>query len=147
MENQTETAGVLNVEITDIKQNVYVYGCSGATINVTGKCKSIILDSCKKTKLMFDFAMATCEVVNSTRIEIHCRDKCASVAIDKTDGIIVYLPPTSLDTPIVASKSSEMNVAWADADGEIIERPIPEQYVHKISGNTVTAEVSDLYGH
>jgi hypothetical protein len=69
------------------------------------------------------------------------------VAIDKTDGIIVNLPLTSLDTTIVASKSSEMNVQWPGADGELIERPIPEQYVHKISGNSVTADVSDLYSH
>jgi len=54
---------------------------------------------------------------------------------------------TSLDTTIVASKSSEMNVQWPGADGELIERPIPEQYVHKISGNSVTADVSDLYSH
>jgi adenylyl cyclase-associated protein len=69
------------------------------------------------------------------------------VAIDKTDGILVYLPPSSLDTEIVASKSSEMNLTWPDANGDMIERPIPEQYKHRIQGTAVSAEVSDLYGH
>lgn len=91
--------------------------------------------------------MATVEVVNCQRMEIHCREKVPSVAIDKTDGIVVYLPSTSLDSSVVASKSSEMNIAFPDANGDLVERPIPEQYVHRVKGLTVTAEVSDLYGH
>lgn len=68
------------------------------------------------------------------------------MAIDKTDGIIVHLPASSLDTEVVASKSSEMNLSWIGADGEPVEKPIPEQYVHRINDKgAVTAEVSDLY--
>ena len=51
------------------------------------------------------------------------------------------------DTEIVASKSSEMNLSWPDKNGDMMERPIPEQYKHHIKGLTVTAEVSDLYTH
>jgi hypothetical protein len=50
-----------------------------------------------------------------------------------------------MSTEVVASKSSEMNLQWNDENGDLIERPIPEQYVHKIKGTSVTAEVSDLY--
>lgn len=144
VENQT---GYVEVQIKNIKEVVYIYGCAGATIDVKGKCKSITVDSCKKVNVLFDIAMASCEVVNSQRMNITCRDKVASVAIDKTDGIVVTLPTTSLDTKIVASKSSEMNVSWPDANGDMIERPIPEQYVHQVNAKKdgVTAEVSDLY--
>ena len=38
-----------------------------------------------------------------------------------------------------------MNVSFPGADGETIEKPIPEQYIHRIQGTSVTAEVSDLY--
>ncbi|CAM9348930.1 unnamed protein product [Ectocarpus fasciculatus] len=147
VENQTSE---VTVTIGDIKENVYVYGCAGATINVVGKCKSVILDSCKKTRLNFDAVMASCEVVNCQRIHIECREKAPSVAVDKTDGVIVQLPATSLDTSVVASKSSEMNMQWLDATtGELVERPIPEQYVHRINltSGSITADVSDLYGH
>ena len=111
------------------------------------KCKSIVVDGCKKTQVLFDTAMASCEVVNCQRMQIQCREKVAAVAIDKTDGIIVFLPASSLDTEIVASKSSEMNVSWPDANGDLLEKPIPEQYKHRIQGTSVTAEVSDLYTH
>jgi adenylyl cyclase-associated protein len=144
VENQT---GYTAVEIKEVKDTVYIFGSAGATIDVKGKCKSIIIDSCKKVSVLFDNAIASCEVVNSQRINVTCRETVASVAIDKTDGIVVTLPLTSLETKIVASKSSEMNLSWPGADGELIERPIPEQYVHQINTerNGVTANVSDLY--
>jgi adenylyl cyclase-associated protein len=91
--------------------------------------------------------MASFEVVNCQRVNVICREAVPAVAIDKTDGIVVFLPQSSLTTEVVASKSSEMNMQWNDENGELIERPIPEQYVHRIKGPTVTADVSDLYGH
>jgi hypothetical protein len=39
-----------------------------------------------------------------------------------------------------------MNLSWIGPDGEPIEKPIPEQYVHRIDAKgNVTADVSDLY--
>ena len=58
-----------------------------------------------------------------------------------------FLDLLHTDTEIVASKSSEMNLSWPDAKGDMVERPIPEQYKHHIKGMGVTAEVSDLYTH
>ena len=40
--------------------------------------------------------MASCEVINCQRMKIQCREKVAAIAIDKTDGIVVFLPTTSL---------------------------------------------------
>eukprot|EP01033_Poteriospumella_lacustris_P003634 gene3634-2618_t len=142
VENQNSP---VDVPINDKKETVYIFGCNGATINITGKCKSVVVDSCKRTTVYVDNAMASVEVVNCQRMNIHVRDTVAAVAIDKTDGIVVHLPKSSLHTDIVASKSSEMNVSFPDANDDIIERPIPEQYVHRVKGTTVTAEVSDLY--
>ena len=147
VENQSADAGVVQVEISDLKQNVYIYGCIGATIDVKGKCKSIVLDNCKKTNVNFDEVFSTFETVNSSRIKILCREKCSAAAIDKTDGIVITLPATSMDTPITASKSSEMNVQFPGPDGDLVEKPIPEQYIHRIVDGQVTADVSDLYTH
>jgi len=147
VEYQAAANGVVSVQINDKKETVYIYGCVGATIDIKGKCKSIAVDNCKKTSVTFDAAMASIELVNSQGMKVTVRDSVSSVAIDKTDGCIVTLPTSSLHTEIVASKSSEMNVQFPDANGDLIERPIPEQYVHRIKGQSITADVSDLYGH
>lgn len=145
VEYQTAASGLVNVEVQDKKETIYIFGCVGANININGKCKSIVVDGCKKTNVTFSAAMASCEVVNCQRMNIICTEIVAAVAIDKTDGIVVTLPKTSLTTEVVASKSSEMNLSWPDENGDMIERPIPEQYVHRIKGLSVTANVSDLY--
>ena len=50
VENQTDKNGVVVVKITEMKETVYIYGCADATIDIKGKCKSIVVDGCKKTK-------------------------------------------------------------------------------------------------
>ena len=64
VENQ---ASPQRIEIQSMKETVYIFGCVGATIEVVGKCKSIVVDGCKKTQVYFDAVMASCEVVNCTR--------------------------------------------------------------------------------
>jgi adenylyl cyclase-associated protein len=70
VEYQSASDGPVNVEIAEKKQSVYIFGCIGANITVTGKCKSIILDGCKKTQLTFDTAFASVEIVNSQRVQV-----------------------------------------------------------------------------
>ena len=142
---ENQGPGHHKVAVQGIKESVYIFGCVGATIEVIGKCNGIVVDGCKKTYVYFDNVMASCEIVNSQRMHIECRGKCSAVAIDKTDGIIVKLPKESMDTEIICSKSSEMNLQWEDDAGELVERPIPEQYVHRIKNGAITANVSDLY--
>jgi Adenylate cyclase associated (CAP) C terminal len=81
-----------------------------------------------------------------------------SVAIDKTDGFLCYLSAAALETTFTTSKSSEMNVAFpkpGSTDDELMELPIPEQFVHSVGGLSagssgaphITSSVSDLYTH
>jgi adenylyl cyclase-associated protein len=44
------------------------------------------------------------------QVKIQVRGKVPTVAIDKTDGVVVYLSPESLTTTFSTSKSSEMCV-------------------------------------
>ena len=53
VENQTDKNGVVVVKITEMKETVYIYGCADATIDIKGKCKSIVVDGCKKTKVCY----------------------------------------------------------------------------------------------
>lgn len=139
--------GVCEVKVSNPKQQVYIYKCEGSTIVISGKCKSIAVDSCKKSKVLFDTAVSSCELVNCQRMQVQVRETCPSVAIDKTDGCLIYLSKDSMETQIVQSKSSEMNIAFPKdgAEDDFTEVPIPEQFVHKIVDGKVTSEVSELY--
>jgi len=149
VENQTKEScpnGVCSVEVTDPKQQVYIYKCQNITIQIKGKLKSVVLDSCTKCGVVFDTAISACEVVNCKSVQVQATNVCPSFSIDKTDGIVVYLSKDAISqSSFVTSKSSEMNVSWPDVSGEIKESPIPEQFVHKLVNGSVTSEVSDLY--
>ncbi|KAG7347597.1 adenylate cyclase associated (CAP) C terminal-domain containing protein [Nitzschia inconspicua] len=140
-------SGVLEVEITDPKQQVYIFNCEEVTIKITGiKLKSIIVDSCTKVNVIFPTIISGCEIVNSKKIAVQTDGVCPVFTIDKTVGVTIYLlsEETIAVTSFTTSMSSEMNVSIPDGDDQK-EIPIPEQFVHKIMNGSLSSEVSDLY--
>ena len=140
--------GLLTVEITESKQQVYIYNCEEVTIQIKGaKLKSVIVDSCTKVNVIFPTIISGCEIVNSKKIAVQTDGVCPVFTIDKTVGVTVYLlsEETVAVTSFTTSMSSEMNVSIPDGQGDQKELPIPEQFVHKISDGSLTSEVSDLY--
>jgi len=142
VENQD---GACEVEITNMKQMVYVYGCIGASIFIKGKCKSITLDSCSKTKVYFDEVFASFEAVNCKSCHVQIAVNCVALALDKVDGMTIFVPESSMGIEVTAAKISEVNLQWNDKEGELVEKPIPEQYIHRIKDGAVTVNTSDLY--
>ncbi|GMH99701.1 hypothetical protein TrVE_jg347 [Triparma verrucosa] len=153
VENQTAESnpnGVLTVEVTDPKQQVYIYKCEGATIDIKGKCKGVVVDTCTKSNVLCDSIISCLEAVNGKRLKLQIRGICPSVAIDKTDGCLTYLSKdTAGVTTFVTSKSSEMNVSWPDENDDYQEKAIPEQFQHKldVGTGTISSDISDLYSH
>jgi len=141
--------GVITVESKSIQDSVCIYNCNDCVIDIKGKCKAIVLDGCKKVKVLFDDVVSGSEIVNCQRIQAQCRGKVPTVSIDKTDGMLFYLSRDSLDTQFTQSKSSEMNISFPDKDGNYKEFCIPEQYVHRIQNPdgqvSVSSDVSELY--
>jgi len=73
----------VTVTIRDKGDTVYIYGCVGATINVTGKCKSIVVDGCKKTKVGFINTLTHTHTHTHTHIHTHT----ITTTITTTTGI------------------------------------------------------------
>lgn len=130
------------IEDTDPKQTVYIYQCTDSVVQIKGKVNAITLDSCKKTAIVFENAIASCEVVNCTSIEVQVTGKVPCMSIDKTSGCQVYLSAQSLETEVVTSKSSEMNILipGATPNDDMIELSVPEQYKTVVKGNKLVTE-------
>ena len=63
----------IEIAITAVNQSVYVFKCEGSTIKVTGKCNNIILDNCKKTAIVFDNVVSSCEFINCQSVQMQVR--------------------------------------------------------------------------
>lgn len=148
IESQTEEpASLLKVLNVTLKQQVYIFGCEGATLVLEGKAKNIILDSCTRTKLVLDDAVSSLEIVNCSSVQVQVKGKVPLVAIDNTDGCLVFISWQCRDVQFITSKSSEMNVALPTSakSDDYVEKPIPEQFVLTIADNLSIS--SDLYAH
>jgi adenylyl cyclase-associated protein len=140
-------SGLLEVEISDSKQQVYIFNCEDVTIKITGtKLKSIIVDSCTKVNVIFPTIISGCEIVNSKKIAVQTDGVCPVFTIDKTVGVTIYLlnAEAVAVTSFTTSMSSEMNVSIPDGDDQK-EIPVPEQFIHKFCNGILSSEVSDLY--
>ena len=64
----------LIIEDTETNQSVYVYKCEGCTLKIEGKVNNIVVDGCKKTAIVFDNAVSSCEFINcqSVQMQVSC---------------------------------------------------------------------------
>jgi len=124
---------VINITETEIKHTVYVYRSQGAVINVSGKVNTITVDECTKCGIVFENAVASCEIVNSKSCEIQVKGKVPNITIDKCSGVQLYLSKDGLDVDIVTSKSDAMNVLVPDENdnSDLVEHPVAEQFITK----------------
>jgi len=116
----------------DQKQAVYIFNCNGSVINIPTKVKSIQIDKCSKTTVVFDNVVSTVSVVNCKSVHVVCTSNCPTMAIDKTQGCQVILNEKSVVNPpiLVTSNISEVNlmVPGKKENDDPIELPVPEQY-------------------
>ena len=56
-----------------------------------GKLNAITIDQCKKTGIVFDSLVASCELVNSSGLQVQVTGVMPTIAIDKCDGVQVGL--------------------------------------------------------
>eukprot|EP00871_Galdieria_phlegrea_P004434 jgi/Galph1/4992/GphlegSOOS_G3652.1 len=133
----------LSIEVTDKKQSVYIYCCENSLIKINQKCNSITVDSCKKCDVIFESVLSTCTVVNCNSLQLQVNKQAPSIAVDKTDGLNVFLPSAVVsETQIVTAKSSSVNVTVINDEEDPVEVPLPEQFVNKyINGRWITEPV------
>jgi len=120
----------IDITETEVKQVIYIYKCEKAVVNIKGKINAITVDGCKRTAVVFESAVASCEVVNGLSIEIQCQGKVPSIAVDKSSGVQLFLSKDGLDVEIVTSKSDSLNVLIPDPAGGVdpVEIAVPEQF-------------------
>ncbi|KAF9205543.1 hypothetical protein BGZ49_003877 [Haplosporangium sp. Z 27] len=136
----------------EINQSVYIYGCKNSTIQIKGKVTTVAMDSCAKTGLCVESLISSLDVVNSKSAQVQILGRAPTVCLDKVDSCMVYLSKDCLEIEILTSKCSAVNILTPDsteegAEGDFVERPVPEQFLTKIvNGKVVTTAVehSDL---
>ncbi|XP_076685773.1 adenylyl cyclase-associated protein 1 isoform X2 [Andrena cerasifolii] len=132
-----------NVEMNNV---IYMFRCQDSTLVIKGKVNSVVMDSCRKSSVVFDSLVSSIEFVNCQSVQMQVLGKVPTISIDKTDGCQMYLSSQSLDVEFISSKSSEMNVMVPQPSGDYAEYPIPEQFKTTISPKGLSTIAVDSLG-
>ncbi|KAJ1992920.1 suppressor of rasval19 [Dimargaris cristalligena] len=141
---ENHESGELTVEITDMRQSVYIYNCQNLTVQIRGKLNAVAIDKCKKTGVVVETIISTVDVMNSTSFKFQITGRCPALLLDKCDGALVYLSKECGDIEITTAKTSEINISieGATEDEDYKEHPVPEQLRTVIkNGKLVTVPV------
>merc|ERR1712223_1486337 len=79
VEFQRNNSGLV-IEECEVNQSVYVYKCDGSTIQVKGKVNNIILDSCKKTAVVFKSVVSSCEFINCQSVQMQVLESVPTIS-------------------------------------------------------------------
>lgn len=134
VENQVGNREIV-IEAKEKKETVYIFKCVDSVVHVKGKLNSIVLDSCKKTSLLFDTVIASIDVVNCQDAQVQVTGLMPTISIDKTNGCHVYLSEQAKDADIITAMSSEVNIHVPKRDGDFTEYAVPGQFKTKFVSN------------
>lgn len=60
----------LVIDQVEMNNVVYMFKCEDCVISVKGKLNSVVLDSCRKTALVFDSVVSSIEFVNCQSVQM-----------------------------------------------------------------------------
>jgi len=126
----------ITVDQVEMNQSVYIFKCESSAIKVNGKCNNIIMDSCKKTAVVFDNVVSSCEFMNCSGVQMQVLGTVPTIMVDKTDGCQLFLSKDAIGVEIVSAKSSEMNVMVPQGD-DFVEMAVAEQFKTVIQGSQI----------
>lgn len=137
------------VRVSDPKHVVYIYNCTKCVIQVEGKVNTISIDQCKDCGILFHDVIATCEMVNSSGLQVQTKGRVPTMSIEKVDGCQLFLPHTLSRDPnfqLVTARTSHVNVNVVNAnEDDSEEHPLPEQYISTFqNGKLVTKAASHV---
>lgn len=136
----------LLVENAEMNNVVYMFRCQDSSLVIKGKVNSVVMDSCRKSTVVFDSLVSSIEFVNCQSVQMQVLGTVPTISIDKTDGCQMYLNAQSLNVELITSKSSEMNVMVPKANGDYTEYPVPEQFKTTITPKGLSTTAVDSLG-
>jgi adenylyl cyclase-associated protein len=140
-------------EVIDIpaqlSHSILISRCSKCVIRVRGKANAISIDNCAGLSILVDSLVASLDVIKSSRFQLQVDGVVPTVLLDQVDGATIYLGAPSLNTEVLSSKCSGVNVVIPRQEGgeaDDRECPLPEQIRSVVRDGVVVSEVVEHAG-
>merc|ERR1712000_222435 len=105
-------------------------------LQVQGKFNSLTVMNCSNVAIGFENVVSTIEISNCTNVTVHVTGVVRSCQVDKSSEVNLVFANSEVarSVQVVTSVCSSVNVRFPDKDDaeDLIEKPLPEQYVSTI---------------
>ncbi|MES1913612.1 MAG: hypothetical protein MHM6MM_005793 [Cercozoa sp. M6MM] len=127
----------------ELKMSVFIEGAKGGVVKVNGKVNNVSISGSQQVGVLFETAVASCELVNCKKVSVQTTGTVPTIQIDKSTGTKLYLSAeTAEGVTIYSSGSSETNV-FAPKGDEMSESPLPEQFTSTFHNGVLTHAVAE----
>lgn len=135
---------VFVIDSTEFNQSVFIYSCKDSVIHIRGNVYLILVDSCERVTVSFENVLSAIELVNCKNTQIQVIHKVPTISIYKSEMCQIYLSIHAVDTEILTSKCSLINVLVPDEINGCKELTIPQQYKSLFENNKLVTVPSDV---
>ena len=119
-----------------VNQSVVMTNCEHTVLQVQGKFNSLTVMNCSNVAIGFENVVSTIEISNCTNVTVHVTGVVRSCQVDKSSEVNLIFANSEVarSVQVVTSVCSSVNVRFPDKDDadDLIEKPVPEQYVSTI---------------
>ncbi len=71
------------------------------------------IDNCKRTGVVFEQVIATCELVNCGGMQVQCLGRVPTMSVDKCDGVQVFVNSDVAAGDFQVRRRTRLVVGWA----------------------------------
>lgn len=147
IENYDNPSQLLEVDAA-INHSILISRCTKTTIRISGKANAISMDNCLQCSLVIDSLVSAVDVIKSPKFELQVLGTLPTILLDQVDGAAIYLSPNSLNTEILTSKCTgvNINVPGRSEDDDYVEQPLPEQLRSILRNGKMVTEIVEHAG-
>jgi adenylyl cyclase-associated protein len=129
--------------------SILISRCKNTTIRINGKANAISLDNCTKTSIIVDSLVSSVDVIKCPAFALQVLENIPTVLLDQVDGATIYLSKDSLNTEVLTSKCSAINIYLPPKNEDVddyVECPLPEQFRSYIKDGKIVTEIVEHKG-
>ena len=128
--------------------SVLISRCKNTNIRINGKANAISIDNSPKTSVILDSLVSSIDVIKCPNFALQILDTLPTILLDQVDGATVYLSKDSLNTEILTSKCTAVNVYLPpkEEDGDYAECSVPEQFRSYVKDGKLVTEIVEHSG-
>ncbi|KAK2861270.1 hypothetical protein FQN49_004378 [Arthroderma sp. PD_2] len=149
IEHSDSPAGVIEVSAS-LSQSILISRCNKSIIKVNGKANAISIDNCTGVSVIVDSLVSSLEAIKCSKFALQIDGAVPAVMFDQIDGAQVYLNTGSLETEILTSKCTAINIVLPPKedveDSDAKECPIPEQIKTYVKDGAIVSEIVEHAG-